>query len=161
MFTASGLSTKSQSLSFSASVDSMANTSTRTEKKSTTKVTYNTALTDVSVSARTVRIRTNRDPLAQTFMVNADEFPEGVFLSGIKVFFQSKPSDVSTPISLRIVTTDTGYPTQTELDNSLVVLKASDVNVSQNPEYDNSETFTLFEFQTLYTSSLTYCMRSY
>ena len=148
VFTASGLSTKSQSLSFSASVDSMTNTSTRTEKKSTTKVTYNTALTDVSVSARTVRIRANRDPLAQTFMVNADEFPEGVFLSGIKVFFQSKPSDVSTPISLRIVTTDTGYPTQTELDNSLVVLKASDVNVSQNPEYDNSETFTLFEFQT-------------
>lgn len=144
-FMATGLSTKSQSLSFSASIDSMANTTITTETRTIKNVSYST---DSKTTSSSYRTYFNFDPLAQTFMVNSEEFPNGCFLSGIKVFFQSKPTDTNTPITCRIVTTDTGYPTTTELDNSIVTLTADKVNVSQEPYSKDPNTYTTFEFQT-------------
>ena len=146
IFTASGLSTKSQSLSFSASIDSMANTSMTSEYRTIKSVSYSK---DVKTTSKVTKsVSYNTDPLAQTFIVNSEEFPNGCFLSGIKVFFQSKPVDTNTPITLRIVTTDTGYPTTTDLDNSIVTLTADKINVSQEPSHKNANTYTKFEFQT-------------
>lgn len=145
LFTASGLSTKSQSLSFSASVDSMANVTKTSENRKITNVAYSQTV-DKKTVTKTQRI--NRDPLAQTFMVNSSEFPTGCFLSGIKVFFQSKPTELNTSVSCRIVTTDNGYPTSSELDNSIVTLSADKVIVSDKPNHKDRETWTNFEFQT-------------
>jgi len=52
------------------------------------------------------------DPLAQTFLIDSSSYPNGAFLSSINLFFQAKPgTNLSLPISISIVPTQTGYPT--------------------------------------------------
>ena len=52
----------------------------------------------------------NRDPIAQTFQIT-DEYPNGIYLTSIDVFFQSK--DESIPVTLQIRPVETGLPGST------------------------------------------------
>lgn len=51
------------------------------------------------------------DPLAQTFLVDENVFPEGVFLSSVDLYFTSK--DTVAPVTVSIRPTINGYPSST------------------------------------------------
>jgi hypothetical protein len=85
------------------------------------------------------------DPIAQTFIIDEQNFPNGLFLSSISLFFKSKPS-TNIPIRLSIVSTLNGYPTGQTLDYSVVTLYAENVNVSAAPHYKNPNSATKFTF---------------
>jgi hypothetical protein len=85
------------------------------------------------------------DPLAQTFIVDGANYPNGIFLSSISLFFRTKPS-TNVPIQLSILPTLNGYPNGTSLDYSIVTLTTDKVFVSETPHYKNSATATIFTF---------------
>lgn len=66
------------------------------------------------------------DPLAQTFIIN--DIAEGVFLTSLTLYFVSK-SKTSLPVSVRLVSTINGYPTQNIIPFSEVTLRSSNVKV--------------------------------
>ena len=89
----------------------------------------------------------NKDPLAQTFAVPKDNYPNGAFLRSIKVFFQTKPTTPNAPdVELYLVGTLNGYPNGRTLDYSIVRKKASEINISNNPHYLDPATATEFVF---------------
>ena len=133
-FTASGLSTKSQSISFSPSIDAAKNTFSSTETKQ-----------NKSISSSTLVRFYPYDPVAQSFIVDTVTYPNGLFLKSIRVFFQSKDSN-NVPITLSIVGTENGYPNGSTLDNSIVVKYPNDINTNTTPHYLDSNTYTDFEF---------------
>jgi hypothetical protein len=85
------------------------------------------------------------DPVAQTFIVDSNNYPNGAYLSSICLFFRTKPT-TNMNIQLSIMTTLNGYPTGSTLDNSIVTIPSSLVNVSETPHYKNSSTWTKFTF---------------
>lgn len=133
-FTASGLATKSQALEFAPSIDAAKNTFTQTNYQSkhliSTTVTYNPY-----------------DPVAQSFIVDANNFPNGAFLKSIKVFFYSKPTTTNTPVTLSIVGTQNGYPNGDTLAHSIVTKFPNEVKTSTTPHRLDSTTYTEFEFE--------------
>ena len=127
---AQGLQTTQQSLDFGASPAGAKNTFTSTEKRTTTSV---------------AAIYNPWDPVAQTFIIDGANYPNGIFLNDLKVFFRTKPSDNS-PVTLSIVGTLNGYPNGQTLDHSIVSLTPDQVNISESPQYLDSSAYTLFNF---------------
>lgn len=132
-FTSSGLSTTSQKLEFAPSIDAAAGTFTQVSQRSRQLIS-------------TIRTFTPLDPIAQSFLIMKDNYPNGVFISSVKVFFYSKPSS-SIPVKLSIVNTLNGYPNGKKLDYSTVVLTADQVITSSNPHYLDPTTYTEFMFE--------------
>lgn len=85
------------------------------------------------------------DPVAQTFIIDGQNFPSGAFLSSVNLFFRTKPS-TSIPVRICILPTLNGYPSGQPLDYSIVSLPATSVNVSEAPHYLNPNTYTNFAF---------------
>jgi len=129
-FYASGLQQTKQGLNFASSIDSAKNTFTRTEER--TNVTSYTYVT-------------RWDPVAQTFIIDKENYPNGIFIDSIKVFFRTKASQFN-PVTLSIVSTLNGYPTGETLDNSQVTLTNENIKVSNNPHYLDPTTYTEFKF---------------
>ena len=80
------------------------------------------------------------DPLAQTFFVVTDQFPEGVCLTSVDLYFKTK--DDNMPVMVDIVTTETGFPSQTVVPFSEVVKNPADVNVSATGATKTTFTFS-------------------
>lgn len=76
------------------------------------------------------------DPVAESFLVDQEG---GVFATSIEVFFKTK--DEALPVSIQIVTTNNGYPSQNQIPFSQVTIDPADVNVS-----DDSSVGTTFQF---------------
>lgn len=133
-FTASGLSTKSQALEFAPSIDAAKNSFTQTNYQGkhliSTKVTYNPY-----------------DPVAQSFIIEKTNYPNGAFLKSIKVFFYSKPTTTNSPITLSIVGTQNGYPNGDTLAHSIVTKFPKDIQTSTSPHRLDSSTYTEFQFE--------------
>jgi len=108
-------------------------------------------ITPVDLAAYTIIdiAKPHRDPIAQTFMVQKDNYPNGIFISSIKLFFAGKPT-TQTPVSLSLVGTDNGYPSGKTIPHSRVVLYPDQVKVGANNvvHYLNSNTYTTFTFDT-------------
>lgn len=88
----------------------------------------------------------HRDPLAQSFMVQKDNYPNGIFINSVKLFFSGKPTTTQTPIQIALVGTDNGYPNGKTLPHSRVVKFPDEVNISATPHYLNANTYTTFTF---------------
>ena len=132
-FTASGLSAQSKQSNFSPSIDSGA--STFTSVASTPQTLINT-----------ITSYTPYDPIAQSFIIDAGTYPNGIFLKSIKIFFATKPK-TQIPVTISIVPTINGYPSGKALDYSTVTLNSGQVNPpTQNPHYLDSTTYTEFMF---------------
>jgi hypothetical protein len=132
-FTASGLSTTSQRLDFAPSISAAKNTFIRTQYRD--NILINTSTT------------TNPwDPVAQTFIIDKANYPNGAFINSAKFFFESKPTNSSAPVTLSIVNTLNGYPNGDTLDNSIVTLTPDQVQVSTTPHYLDDTTYTEFKF---------------
>ena len=132
-FHASGLQTTKQGVNYASSIDSAKNTFTQTQTK-TNVSSYN--------------YTTVWDPVAQTFIIDKDNYPNGCFLDSIKVFFATKPSTGYAPVTISIVGTVNGYPGGETLDHSQVTLTAEHIKTSNDPHYLNPNTYTVFKFPT-------------
>jgi len=71
------------------------------------RVTETRTVTSTETAATAVR---HVDPLAQTFVVDPDRFPDGVFVKDIDLFFRQVHSTL--PVRIQLVTTENGIPTQ-------------------------------------------------
>ena len=131
IFTAGGLQ-NTNITSFSPSIDSSSTNVTAINQQS-----YN-ILNNPS----------NNDPIAQTFIIPKDNYPNGVFLSSVKLFFAPLPGNAtpSVPVTLSIVNTLNGVPNGKVLDYSKVTLNANQINTSATPHYLDSKTYTEFVF---------------
>lgn len=69
----------------------------------------------------------NKDPLAETFSVDADG---GCFLTKVDIYFASKDNNL--PVTLQIRTVDNGYPSNKILAFGSVTKRPEDVNLSTN-----------------------------
>jgi len=130
-FYSEGLQTKAQQLDFGASPAGAKNTFYKTG--------------DPKQVSTTTQILNRWDPVAQTFIVDKTNFPNGLFLSSATFFFASEPADNS-PITLSIVGTLNGYPNGDTLDHSVVTLTPDKINHSSAPQYLDSTAGTKFTF---------------
>ena len=139
-FYAQGLQTNKQNIDFASSPAGAKDTFTQVNKRDV--VTQSTQAT----INRTVTY-SPYDPVAQTFIIDSLNFPNGAFLSSVKLFFASKPATTdSSPVTLSIVGTLNGYPSGSTLDHSIVTVPAYQIKVSENPQYLDSTSYTEFVF---------------
>jgi hypothetical protein len=131
-FTASGLSQKTGQTNFSPAIDSSASSFIQDNQQ------YSQLISNIAVT-------NYGDPIAQTFIVNKDNYPNGIFIKSVKIFFFSKPSQ-NIPVKLSIVGTLNGYPNGKKLDYSTVILNGDQVVVSKRPHYLDTTTYTEFVF---------------
>ena len=129
-FYAEGLQTTSQGIDFGASPAGAKNTFTQVNQQTTKNI---------------ITAYSPYDPVAQTFEISTDNYPNGLFLSAIKVFFRTKPTDNS-PITLSVVGTLNGYPNGTTLDHSIVTLTPDMINISETPQFLDPTAYTEFQF---------------
>ena len=81
------------------------------------------------------------DPLAQSFRVDPDENPAGVFLTKCDIFFRTK-DDMDLPVIFSIRTMQNGVPTQTIVPMTEVSLNPNSVNISTD-----GSVVTTFQFR--------------
>lgn len=127
-------------------------------KQNTILSTQTATIVQTAVSQNQTVTQTNQsvsdtgwwDPLAETFLVNQ---PGGCFLTGVDLFFATK--DDNLPVTLEIWETNNGYPAQSILPFSTVMLNPNQVNISTD-----STAVTHFEFSSpVYVSDQTeYCI---
>lgn len=86
-----------------------------------------------------------QDPIAQSFFINGTDYPEGIFLESIDVFFAAKDDVI--PTSLAVKRMVNGYPEENSIPGSDVIVAAEDVNVSDLPRIDDANTSTKFRFR--------------
>jgi hypothetical protein len=68
------------------------------------------------------------DPLSQNFFVNANLYPNGVFVSSVNLFFATKDSTI--PVNVRIRPTVNGFPDAVnDIPGSLVYKNPADINI--------------------------------
>lgn len=85
------------------------------------------------------------DPLAQTFYVDPQVYPDGMFLDSVDLFFKAKDDEL--PVWVQIRPTVNGYPSSDFwYPESIVLKEPSEINVSESPSVTNSETSTNFKF---------------
>ena len=130
-FYASGLQATKQGVNYAASIDSAKNTfiSTAT-RENTTYYNYTVVW----------------DPVAQTFIIDKENYPNGLFIDSVKLFFATKPATGYAPVTISIVGTTNGYPNGDTLDNSQATLTSEHINVSEEPHYLDDTTYTVFKF---------------
>jgi hypothetical protein len=85
------------------------------------------------------------DPLAQSFYVDNNIYPNGVFITSIRVCFASKDNNI--PVTLQLRPMVNGYPSSsTIIPFSQVTLTPNMVTTSITPNLDNPATYTEFFF---------------
>jgi hypothetical protein len=85
------------------------------------------------------------DPLAETFLVSPVQYPQGVFLSKIRLCFKSKDPQVPVVVQVRPVVN--GYPSSSEIyPFATVSLTPDKVKISDEPDLDDVNKYTEFEF---------------
>jgi hypothetical protein len=69
------------------------------------------------------------DPVAQTFFVDAEQYPNGVFVDSLDLYFRSKSSTL--PVTVQIRPTVNGYPSSVDvLPFATSVLSPDDITIS-------------------------------
>lgn len=113
-------------------------------------VTQSRPARDVRTRDRTVRAQTRMrwvDPLAQTFLVDSNLHPNGVFLTSLDLFFRAIPTNSSVPVTIQIRPVVNGFPhSSAVVPFSEVSLEPTFVNTSDTPDPSNAATKTTFTF---------------
>jgi len=100
------------------------------------------------------------DPMSQSFTVNSNSYPDGVFLDSIDLFLQRR--DETVPITLEIRPTINGYPHLSKvvpLSSVSLIPPASEVR----DDYPVDSTYTRFQFDTpihLTPGEYAFCLRT-
>ena len=86
------------------------------------------------------------DPLAQTFFVDPQVYPNGIFLSDIDLYFRNKDDD-NIPLSVEIRPTVNATPhSDFWYPETKITKYPSEIVVSENPSLSDPSTKTNFEF---------------
>jgi hypothetical protein len=108
-------------------------------------------ITNSTTTSRVIADNTPRpvvrwsDPLAETFLVSPEQYPEGLFLSKVRLCFKSK--DTTVPVTLQVRPTLNGYPSSSIVyPFSTVSLTPDKVKVSNTPNMNDANTYTEFVF---------------
>lgn len=111
-------------------------------------VTQSRPARDVRTRDRTVKSQTRVrwvDPLAQTFLVDSNLYPNGVFLTSLDLFFRAK--DATIPVTIQIRPVVNGFPHSSAIvPFSEITLEPAAVNTSEAPDPSDSNTATTFAF---------------
>lgn len=90
-------------------------------------------------------INYHSDPIAQTFLISQREFPNGMFVSSIDLFFKNKGDILAVNVEIRPVVN--GYPSATDvIPNAIAILDPEDIKISELPSASDSATSTRFTF---------------
>jgi hypothetical protein len=109
-----------------------------------------TASTSSIKSATSVDVQKNvvvgyYDPLAQTFLVNPNQYPQGVVIDSIRVCFKTK--DATAPVSLQLRPVVNGYPSSSVIyPFAEKTLTPDKVNLSTIPDLNDANKYTEFKF---------------
>jgi len=87
------------------------------------------------------------DPIAQSFFVNQRTYPNGIFLTDVDLYFQSK--DVSVPVQVQIREVENGTPVEYPLPGAVKFVNSADVRIPGDTNNLNSirANPTKFEFE--------------
>jgi hypothetical protein len=135
VFYAANLATQSQSLQFASKLPGWTETD---------KVNKNSTRQEQTYIAPPPPPPPPIDPLGQSFIVEGNLYPNGVFLKSLSLFFRTRSID--SPVYIFIVETLNGYPTTNVLENSKVIVDPLQVNTSERPHYLDPLSKTTFEF---------------
>tara|TARA_R110000868_G_scaffold79604_34_gene226501 strand:+ start:788 stop:7642 length:6855 start_codon:yes stop_codon:yes gene_type:complete len=112
-------------------------------------VTDTQTITSITQTANTVDWV---DPLAQTILVDATKYPQGVFVDSIDLSFSAKPDD-DVPIFVEIRPVVNGYPASNQLvpcvsdsGQASTSLRPDQVTVTTAPTFSASSGYTRFTF---------------
>jgi hypothetical protein len=85
------------------------------------------------------------DPLAQTFLINPNQYGQGVVIDSVRVCFKSK--DATVPVSLQLRPVNNGYPSSaTVYPFAEKTLTPDKVNVTTIPDMNDPNKYTEFKF---------------
>jgi hypothetical protein len=86
-----------------------------------------------------------KDPISQTFFVRAEDFPDGIFVSSVDLFFKNKGELLPVEVQLRPVVN--GQPSAEKIiPGATTTVEIEDIKVSNFPNTSNSMTATKFTF---------------
>ena len=107
-----------------------------------TTVSDTRVITNTTTTNRTV---VWTDPLAQTFLVSPVQYPQGIFLSKVRVVFKTKDDVV--PVTLQVRPAVNGYPSSSVIyPFSTVSLTPDKVKITEEPDINDPNKFTEFVF---------------
>ena len=117
--------------------------------------------TDVNTTSRDVTATRVLwvDPVAQTFLVDATVYPNGIYLSSTDLYFATKDSTL--PVSIQIRPTVSGFPSSSVIiPMSEVYKNPTDINIPTATQiYDGIGAPTNFEFESpVYLAPGEYCL---
>ena len=85
------------------------------------------------------------DPLAQTFLVSPAQYPQGVFISKVRLCFKGKDDKI--PVTLQLRPTVNGYPSSSVVyPHGTVSLTPDKVKITESPSLDDPTKYTDFTF---------------
>lgn len=115
-------------------------TPTLTPSHSKTIKTNDITLNNLTPITQLNAVATERDAIAQSFLIDSTTYPEGLFVSSIEVFFKSK--DPIIPVWLELRPSVNSYPSSKErVPLSFVYKKSSDVVISTDASLSTKFTF--------------------
>ena len=79
-----------------------------------------------------------KDPLAQTFIVDD---VTGIYVTSVDLYFQEKPTEFDTPVTIEIREVELGIPSQKVLPFSTVEKKPDEITISQDASVATKFTF--------------------
>ena len=86
------------------------------------------------------------NPLCQTFHVDPNTFPKGLFLRNVSLYFSAK--DTFLPITLQLRPIVNGFPSASKIvPFSEVTMEPDSINVNATANSQDSNTFTTFTFE--------------
>lgn len=105
--------------------------------------------TEERVQTQTTVTTKKRDPLAQTFEINRELYPDGIFLNSIDLFFARKPAnETNIPVTVEVRPTINGFPDINKIySGGICILHPSQVNTSDFPASNNVQSVTRFTFE--------------
>ena len=85
------------------------------------------------------------DPLAQTFLINPNQYSQGVVIDSVRVCFRTK--DKTAPVSLQLRPVQNGYPSSSTIyPYAEKTLTPDKVNVTAIPDMNDPNKYTEFKF---------------
>lgn len=111
---------------------------------------------NISRQVRTVANQSSaaRDPLSQSFFIDEINYPYGVFVSKIDVYFKTKSAKASTKVYMQIREMQNGFPTRKAIGDSTTFVEAGNIVVSADGT--EATTFT-FESPIFLLPGIDYC----
>ena len=82
----------------------------------------------------TATVRRDFDPLAQSFLINSTEHPNGLFITKTRLYFSTKEADGGVPVEVSIVPLVNGYPDEFPVPGAVKTLNPSQISVPTDTE---------------------------